>query len=93
MKGTQETARERKGRCRGVLEIIGMTKIGQMFAQEKQDYGDFREARAYVNLVDKRVKKRGITVEEACEQLDIDPVTYEMSKALMRDKTAVYNRP
>ena len=80
-----------------IKEVVDMTKIGEMYAQERIAYGNdmlntglnYGQARTYVDLVDNKIKK-GLSLGEACELIGIDTATYKNSQAVMRDKSALF---
>lgn len=67
-----------------IKEVLDMTALGRRYEQEREDYGNYREAAVYVGMVEKRVEKRGVSVQEACDQLDIPYDTYRMAKAVVK---------
>ena len=75
-----------------IKEVIAMTSLLQDIAYEKEQYGkdmlDYGKAQTYVDLVDRKIG-RGLSLDEACEQIGIEPATYEMSQIVMRDKSAL----
>lgn len=81
--------------------VIDMTKIGQMYEQERIAYGkdmfnnglssgiDYGRAETYVGLVNQKIKS-GLSLGEACAQIGIDTAMYETSRAVMRDKSELF---
>ena len=76
-----------------IREVIEMTSLLQDIAMEKEQYGrdmlDYGRAETYVGLVDKKLEK-GLSLGEACTQIGIDTATYNLSQAVMRDKSALF---
>ena len=94
----EETAKERSiGKNEGYrcnvsgnyIEVLKMTSLIQDLVQDKENYGNFREAKAYVTLVDKKIKETGLSLEKACKEVGIEPATYDMSKIVMQNMADV----
>ena len=66
-----------------------MTSLIQDLVRDKENYGNFREAKAYVTLVDKKIKETGLSLESACKEVGIEPATYDMSKIVMQNMADV----
>ena len=72
-----------------ILEVLKMTSLIQDLVRDKENYGNFREAKAYVTLVDKKIKETGLSLESACKEVGIEPATYDMSKIVMQNMSGV----
>lgn len=78
-----------------IKEVLTMTAVGKLFLDEKEQYGKdckeegikegkvLGEASQCLRMVQKRMTLKGLTVEEACADLDIDPGYYYMAQALI----------
>ena len=73
-----------------IKEVLDMTSLGRRYEQERLQYGDLCRATgmatAYVELVDKRMQEKGMTENEACNDLGIPLDTYITSKAFIDSK-------
>jgi len=77
-----------------IKEVLDMTSLGRLYEQEKIEYGDLctatgtatGKATVYVELVDKRMQEKGMTENEACNDLGIPLDTYITSKAFIDSK-------
>lgn len=76
-------------------QLYNTVEFAQLIYDKKMDlieYGDFCEATVYVKLVEKKIMKHKITVEEACEQIDIKPFLYRASKFFIEHKAKLFDR-
>lgn len=69
-----------------IKEVLDMTSLGRLYEQERIEYGDLCTATVYVKLVDKRMQEKGMTENEACNDLGIPLDTYITSKAFIDSK-------
>ena len=66
-----------------IKEVLDMTALGRRYEQEKKRYADYRVAKVYVDLVDRKIQEKGLSQKEACAQVGITTETYEMAKAVV----------
>ena len=66
-----------------IKEVLDMTALGKKYEQEKKRYGDFRVAKVYVDLVERKIQEQGLSEEDACTQVGISTETYEMARAVI----------
>lgn len=69
-----------------------MTTVGLRYEQERRQYGDYRVAVAYVQLVKKKMLEEGVSEETACRKVGIDMDTYLIAKSLVEKMTGIGDR-
>jgi len=72
-----------------IKEVLDMTALGKGYEQEKKQYADYRVAKVYVDLVDRKIQEKGLSEKEACAQVGITTETYEMARAVVESNKEV----